>query len=153
MGDPSTTAQVHPYLFTTSMADLAVEAGAKIILGSVTALDYTGSHGIKAVTYEDKGTKKIHTLSATDVILAAGPWTSHVFPEAPIDATRAHSIVVKADVSAHAIFSEIELPQGVKKKGKLKSHRPAGIVGPEIYPRPDGTVYICGLYPRVRSFL
>ena len=144
MGDPSTTAQVHPYLFTTSMADLAVEAGAKIILGSATALDYTGPHGIKAVTYEDKETKKIHTIPATDVILAAGPWTSHVFPEAPIAATRAHSVVVKADVSPHAIFSEIELPKGFGKKGNVNGRWHANIAGPELYPRPDGTVYVCG---------
>merc|ERR1711964_431190 len=61
MGTPSTTAQVHPYLFTTSMADLAVSSGAKVILGSVTAIDYTGPHGVKSVTYEDKETKHIHT--------------------------------------------------------------------------------------------
>lgn len=146
MGDPSTTAQVHPYLFTTSMADLAVEGGAEIILGSVTALDYTGHHGIKSVTYEDKDTKKIHTIPATDVILAAGPWTSHIFPDAPIAATRAHSIVVKADVSPHAIFSEIQLPAGFGKSGKPSPRQLPSVVGPELYPRPDGTVYICGTY-------
>ena len=147
MGDPSTTAQVHPYLFTTSMADLAVEAGAKIILGSATALDYTGSHGIKAVTYEDKETKTIHSLLATDVILAAGPWTSHIFPDVPIAATRAHSVVVKADVSPHAIFSEIELPEGFGKRGSVNNRPHGNVVGPELYPRPDGTVYVCGSRP------
>lgn len=146
MGDPDTTAQVHPYLFTTSMADLAVEAGAKIILGSATALDYTGPHGIKSVTYEDKDTKKIHTIPATDVILAAGPWTNHIFPEAPIAATRAHSVVVKADVSPHAIFSEIKLPADFSKKDNPKQRRHDRIVGPEMYPRPDGTIYACGSY-------
>jgi glycine/D-amino acid oxidase-like deaminating enzyme len=147
MGDPTTTAQVHPDLFTTSMADLAVEAGAKIVLGSVTAIDHTGKH-VKAVTYEDKESKKIHTIPASDVILAAGPWTSHIFPDAPIEATRAHSVVVKADVSPHIIFSEIELPKGFAKKGgNVKSRRHGRIVGPEIYPRPDGTIYACGSYP------
>lgn len=151
MGDPSTTAQVHPYLFTTSMADLAVEAGAKIIRGSATALDYTGPHGIKTVTYEDQETKKIHTIPATDVILAAGPWTSHIFPEAPIAATRAHSVVVKADASPHAIFSEIELPEGFGRRDSIKHRRHANIVGPELYPRPDGTIYICGSSSPVSS--
>jgi glycerol-3-phosphate dehydrogenase len=90
MGTPSTTAQVHPYQFTTSMADLAQEAGAKVILGSVTAIDYSGPQGVKSVVYEDKETKKVHTIATTEVVLAAGPWTSHVFPDAPIDAIRAH---------------------------------------------------------------
>ncbi|PVH81592.1 FAD dependent oxidoreductase [Cadophora sp. DSE1049] len=141
MGTPSTTAQVHPYQFTTSMADLAVSSGAKVLLGSVTAIDYTGPHGVKSITYEDKETKHIHTLPATDVILAAGPWTSHVFPEAPIEAVRAHSVVVEADVSPYAVFSEITLPKGFGGDGK---RRHWSTVSPEMYARPDGTVYVCG---------
>lgn len=148
MGDPSTTAQVHPFQFTTSMADLAVEAGAKLVLGSVTAIDYLGPQGVQSVTYEDKETKAIHTIPATDVILAAGPWTSHVFPNAPIEATRAHSVVIKADVSPYAVFSEIELPKdfGRKEAGYVKGRRHGARVSPEMYARPDGTVYACGRF-------
>lgn len=146
MGTPATTAQVHPYQFTTSMAELAAEAGAEVILGSVTAIDYTGPHGVKGVTYEDKATKHIHTLPVTDVILSAGPWTSHVFPDAPIDAMRAHSVVIKAETSPYAIFSEIELPKdfGRKGGGDVKRRRHGITVSPEMYARPDGTVYACG---------
>lgn len=141
MGTPSTTAQVHPYKFTTSMADLAVEKGAKVILGMATGVDYTGTHGVKGVTYEDRETNHIHTLPATDVILAAGPWTGRVFPEAPIEASRAHSVVIEADVSPYAIFSQIELP---KEFVKAARRRHVMSVSPEMYPRPDGTVYACG---------
>jgi len=146
MGTPSTTAQVHPYQFTTSMVELAIEAGAKVILGSATAIDYYGSNGVKGITYEDKETKHIHTLPATDVVLAAGPWTSHVFPEAPIDAIRAHSAVIKADVTPYAIFSEIDLPKdfGRTGGGNVKRRRHGSRVSPEMYARPDGTVYACG---------
>lgn len=146
MGTPNTTAQVHPYLFTTSMAELATAAGVQIILGSVTAIDYFGPNGVKGVTYEDKDTKHIHTLPASDVVLAAGPWTSHVFPEAPIDAIRAHSVVIKADVSPWAVFTEIDLPKdfGRKEGGDVKKRRHGLNVNPEMYARPDGTVYACG---------
>ncbi|KAH6683897.1 FAD dependent oxidoreductase [Halenospora varia] len=146
MGTPETTAQVHPFLFTTSMAELAKEKGAEIIFGSVTAMDYTGPHGIKSVTYEDKETKHIHTMPATDVVVAAGPWTNHVFPEAPIEAIRAHSIVVKADVSAHAVFTDIDLPKdfGIKDASGAKKKKGGKRVNPEMYARPDGTVYACG---------
>lgn len=151
MGDTSTTAQVHPYQFTTSIAQLATEAGAKIIYGSVTAIDYTGPHGVKSVTYEDKGTKHIHTLPATDVILSAGPWTSHVWPEAPIDALRAHSVTFKADVTPYAVFTDIELPKDFGKfisstKGRKKRHGKS--VNPEMYARPNGEVYACGKFTR-----
>ncbi|KAF4625400.1 hypothetical protein G7Y89_g12768 [Cudoniella acicularis] len=146
MGTPETTAQVHPYLFTTSMAELAVEKGVEVILGLVTALDYTGPNGIKGVTYEDKATKHIHTLSATDVVVAAGPWANHVFPEAPIEAIRAHSVVIKADVSANAVFTEIDLPKdfGIKDSSGTKRRKHGKTVNPELYARPDGTIYACG---------
>lgn len=144
MGTPDTTAQVHPYQFTTSMAELATEAGAKVILGSVTTIDY--KDGVKGVIYEDKETKQSHEIPATDVILAAGPWTSHVFPEAPIEAMRAHSVVIKADVSPYAVFSEIDLPKdfGRTGGGDVKKRRHGLQVSPEMYARPDGTVYACG---------
>ncbi|CAG8978564.1 hypothetical protein HYALB_00010526 [Hymenoscyphus albidus] len=146
MGTPETTAQVHPYLFTNAVAELAVEKGAEIILGSVTALDYKGVNGAQSVTYEDKITKEIHTIPATDIVVAAGPWTSTIFPEAPIEALRAHSIVIKADVSPYAVFTEIELPRNYAaiRDGEAKKRRHAKFVNPEMYARPDGTVYACG---------
>jgi glycine/D-amino acid oxidase-like deaminating enzyme len=141
MGDPTTTAQVHPFQFTASIAALAVEAGVKVIIGSVTAIDYTGNQ-VRGVTYESKTLEdghKIHTIPATDIVVAAGPWTSHVFPDAPIDALRAHSVTIKADVSPYAVFSEIDLPKDFDgKKGGKKT------VSPEMYARPNGEVYACG---------
>ncbi|KAG4442587.1 hypothetical protein IFR05_001917 [Cadophora sp. M221] len=151
MGTPSTTAQVHPYLFATSMASLAISSGAKVILGSVTAIDYSspGTQSVKSVTYEDKETKEVCNIPATDVILAAGPWTSRVFPTAPIEAMRAHSVVIKADVSPYAVFSDISLPKSFTGSrgggdGKTKKRRHGSSVAPEMYARPDGTVYACG---------
>ncbi|QSZ35476.1 hypothetical protein DSL72_008346 [Monilinia vaccinii-corymbosi] len=146
MGTPETTAQVHPYQFTTSMADLAVEKGVEIIYGSVTAIDYTGN-SVKGVTYEDKETRHIHTLHASDVILSAGPWTSHVWPNAPITSQRAHSVVVEAEVSPWAVFTEIDLPKGFGRKAEdgAKKRKHGKMVNPEMYARPDGTVYACGM--------
>ena len=104
---------------------------------------------MRGVTYEEKETRKICTLPATDVVVAAGPWTSHVFPEAPIDAIRAHSVVIKADVSPWAVFTEIDLPKdfGRTGGGDVKKRRHGLNVNPEMYARPDGTVYACGVFP------
>ncbi|KAM3080371.1 hypothetical protein ACMFMG_005329 [Clarireedia jacksonii] len=145
MGTPQTTAQVHPYQFTNAMAELAQEKGVQIIYGSVTAIDYTGNH-VKSVTYEDKETKHIHTLPANDVIVSAGPWTNTVLPEAPIEYQRAHSVVVEANVSPWAVFTEIDLPKGFGRKmdGIVTKRRHGKMVNPEMYARPDGTVYACG---------
>ncbi|KAL4803303.1 FAD dependent oxidoreductase [Aspergillus unguis] len=141
MSDPGETAQVHPYLFTTSIAKLAEEKGAKVILGSVSAIDSKGD-GVKSVTYEEKETGQTQTIPATDVVVAAGPWTSRVMPEAPISAMRAHSVVIRptTPASAHTLFTNIEIPANFDP-----SHpsRPT-VASPEIYARPDDTVYACG---------
>lgn len=89
MGDPSTTAQVHPYQFTTAMAELAEEKGVRIVLGAVSNIDRAGG-AVKSVTYDDKETSQSYTISATDVVIAAGPWTKSIYPPAPISALRAH---------------------------------------------------------------
>lgn len=133
MGNLSTTAQVLPYNFTTSMVELAQEKGVEVIYGSVTGIDY--DEQVRSVTYKAKDTGDIKKMPVTDVILSAGPWTRTILPDAPIEATRAHSVVIKADVSPYAIFSEITLPSGF---GDMCT------VSPEVYARPDGTVYACG---------
>ncbi|KAJ9622457.1 hypothetical protein H2203_006679 [Taxawa tesnikishii (nom. ined.)] len=139
MGDPSTTAQVHPYQFTTSMADLAKEAGADVRVGaSVKRINYTADgSAVESVTYEDKNNgNKEETIPATDVIVSAGPWTQKVYPDAPISALRAHSVTIRPTrpVSAYALFTQIKLPAG------FGDH----IVTPEIYARPKNEVYACG---------
>ena len=143
MGDPTTTAQVHPFQFTTAMAELAREKGVDIRTGaSVTGIRYTADgQGVEGVSYVDKenGGKEV-TLPATDVVVAAGPWTQNVYPGAPISALRAHSVTIRPSrpVSAYALFTQIKMPSS-KKFG-----RGSQIVTPEIYARPHNEVYACG---------
>ncbi|KAL2871348.1 FAD dependent oxidoreductase-domain-containing protein [Aspergillus lucknowensis] len=141
MSDPGETAQVHPFLFTTAIAKLAEEKGAKITLGSVTGIDYSGGT-VESVTYIEKETGQPQTIPATDVVVAAGPWTSAVMPEAPISAMRAHSVVIRPTkpASAHTLFTNIEIPANFDPS---KPSRPT-VATPEIYARPDDTVYACG---------
>ncbi|KAI9864652.1 MAG: hypothetical protein M1813_003141 [Trichoglossum hirsutum] len=143
-GDPSNTAQVHPYQFTTSMASLAAEKGAKIILGSVTDIEYTSTpslssevgrtpkeRAVSGVTYASTSSDSaLQTHPATTVILTAGPWTPTLLPTLPIPAHRAHSILIQPSqpVSANTLFTS------------FLSHP----CNPEIYPRPDSSVYACG---------
>ncbi|PGH17265.1 hypothetical protein AJ80_04907 [Polytolypa hystricis UAMH7299] len=140
MDSPGTAAQVHPYLFTTAMAQLAEEKGAKTVLGMVTGIEHS-RESVTSVTYTDKQTGSSESIPATDIIIAAGPWTKRIFPHAPISALRAHSVVVRPTrpVSAYTLFTNIALPKGTSAKSK----RPQ-VVTPEIYARPDGTVYACG---------
>ena len=135
LGHHTNTAQVHPYLFTNNIAGLAEEKGAKFILGSAMSVNYSedGSHA-KSVTYEAKDSLKISDIHASEIVVAAGPWTRRLLPGAPIEESRNHSIVVRPrqPVSAYVLFPELhpEIPQ---KR-----------IPPEIYSRPDGTIYSCG---------
>ena len=147
MGTPDNTAQVHPYQFTTAMAQLAEEKGAKIVLGSVSSIDREGG-AVQSVTYQDKETSETTTIRATDVIIAAGPWTRSVYPPAPISAMRAHSVTIKSKtpISAYALFTEISLPPNFGRTNTfVKSKRPhSKEVTPEIYARPGDEAYACG---------
>lgn len=141
MSGPGETAQVHPYLFTTSLAALAEEKGLNVVLGAVTSISRPGDT-VESVTYTEKNTGESRTIPATDVIVAAGPWTQAVLPEAPILATRAHSVVIRPTrpVSAYALFTNIEIPANFNPS---QPSRPT-VAAPEIYARPDDTVYACG---------
>lgn len=158
MGDPSTTAQVHPFQFTTALAELAAGKGANVKVGAaVTSINYRdGGNAVESVSYEDRETGRQETIPATDVIVAAGPWTQKVYPPAPISALRAHSVTIRParPVSAYALFTQIKLPADFGrtdevKKGKgakafFKAGRGEQIVTPEIYARPQNEVYACG---------
>ncbi|KAI9891447.1 MAG: hypothetical protein M1814_002766 [Vezdaea aestivalis] len=130
------TAQVHPRLFTEAMASFASSAGMEIINGQVTRIERSADPRpvVEAVVYRPSSSiSKEETLPADTVILTAGPWTPTIYPEAPITALRAHSVVIRPPkpVSAYALFTEIAVEGGPS-------------VSPEIYARPDETIYACG---------
>ncbi|KAF2640875.1 FAD dependent oxidoreductase [Massarina eburnea CBS 473.64] len=146
MGDPNTTAQVHPYQFTTSMASLAEEKGVKIIYGSAKQINKSNG-AVTGVTYTPTTTpnpgeeeeasqeeeEEEKTLHATTIILTAGPWTKTLHPSAPISALRAHSVTIQPTrpISAYCLFTSITLPRSTQAT-------------PEIYARPNNQVYACG---------
>lgn len=145
MGTPDDTAQVHPELFTRSMAQLAEDKGVRIVTGArVTAITQGGKGQVESVTYSKDGQEE--QLATTDCIVAAGPWTSRLLPNVPVTSSRAHSIVIKTPkpVSPYALFTSIALPAGFPSPGQQKPLKRAQTVEPEIYARPDGTAYACG---------
>ncbi|KAI1275559.1 FAD dependent oxidoreductase [Xylaria sp. FL0933] len=155
MGTPDNTAQVHPELFTRSMAQLAEDAGVRIVTGArVTAINRSPDESrVESVTYLKDGEEITHPT--TECVVAAGPWTRRLLPEVPVSASRAHSVVIKTPrpLSAYALFTAIKLPAGFRTPvpktalhGSVKATPLRGqqVVEPEIYARPDGTAYACG---------
>jgi glycine/D-amino acid oxidase-like deaminating enzyme len=137
MGTPLTTAQVHPYQFTTSMAQLAEEQGVRIVYGSATDI-IQDNDTVKSVSYKSKDTNEETTVDSDTVILTAGPWTKTLWKQAPISALRAHSVTIRPSkpVSPYCLFTSIDLPRGNNRRGQT--------VTPEIYARPNNEVYACG---------
>ena len=142
LGTPNNCGQVNPYMFTKTLAELAEEKGAKIIIGSATAIDFKkDGQGIKSVQYTQNGI--INSLPATDILLSAGPWTPKLFPRVHLKTPRGHSVVVKPSrsLSPYVLFPNIAPPPN----SNLEQ-----IISPEIYPRPGDrlhdfdTVYACG---------
>lgn len=128
------TAQVHPYLFTTSMMDLAAEKGATLLIGSATMVERENGC-VTGVRYKDPSDDSSRVIPATHVILAAGAWSPSIVPALPISATRAHSVTVRpnpgAIIAPYVLFTEIALPR-------------ERLATPEIYARPDNEIYACG---------
>ena len=151
MGVPGAydTAQVHPFYFTTAMAELAKERGVDIrVDAQVTKIEAAGE-GRHNVHYLDRSTNAEQQLrDVTDVVVSAGPWTGVVLPRTKIEGLRAHSVVWEADVSAYAVFTDVGLPSNYVPEHRLqagqKRRRHRGRVDPEIYARPFGEVYACG---------
>ncbi|EFQ27966.1 FAD dependent oxidoreductase [Colletotrichum graminicola] len=150
MGMPGATetAQVHPYLFTTSMAALAQDKGVEIRTNAQLTAIASSGEGVTGVEYLDRESGETCTIEGvTDVLVSAGPWTGRLLPASKVTGLRAHSVVYNANVSPYAVFTSIKLPADFvpehrASKGQKRKHK--RVVDPEIYARPDGEVYACG---------
>ncbi|HEU4440057.1 MAG TPA: FAD-binding oxidoreductase, partial [Methylomirabilota bacterium] len=131
LGSPETTAQVHPAQFTTALLDEAQASGATLRIGVVERV-LVREGAAAGVTVDGQA------LEADAVVLAAGPWTSRIgglrLPR--VSGLKGYSVTLDApDVPAHALFMDYRLANG-------------RALEPEIIPRPDGTVYVCGMADR-----
>lgn len=128
-GTAETVAQVDPRQLTDALIAAAVADGAELVIGAVDGLSADGDGGWE-ISIDGAA------IGADIVVLALGPWTARAAAWIPLPAVYAlkgASITLDADLPAQAVFSE-----HVAATGRRSS--------PEIYPRPNGTVYVNG-YP------
>ncbi|KAH7845265.1 hypothetical protein Vadar_000153 [Vaccinium darrowii] len=139
IGTTETTAQLQPELFTKTVLAKAVEEyGVEVVKGKVEAVEVEGER-VKGVVVE--GGRRI---GGDAVVLALGPWSgklgllSSIFR---VYGLKAHSVVLEPKepgaISAHALFLSY-IPVGGGK-----------VMDPEVYPRPTGEVYVCGMSAEV----
>ena len=128
LGSTETTAQVHPARFTTALVDAALARGATLRRGVVERVT-PRDHGGPSVTVDGE------TLPADAIVLAMGPWTGRVRGVAlpRIHGLKGYSVTLAApEVPAHALFVDYRTADG-------------RALEPEIFPRPEGEVYVCGM--------
>jgi len=134
IGDRSSTAQVHPRLLTQALLHKAEERGAKLIKQRVFGADVCDGE-VVALRLAD--TEEV--VKGDIYVLAMGPWTGLALrwfqKPAVISGHKAHSVLIRtpdSKIDDTALFLE------------YRTHANGKSVDPEVYPRPDGTVYICG---------
>lgn len=132
IGSTETSAQVHPFKLTNAMLDAAARTAKSVVRCAVVIGMATEAGRVVGVTL-DSG----EMVPADVIVIAMGPWTAQAARwlhgvRLPISGDPAHSIVIQpqSPVTAHALFTTYQ-------KGSKNTD-------PELYPRPDGTVYVCG---------
>ena len=149
LGFGDDTAQVTPKEFVEKMLEYANKSGkmdVNVVIGKCIGIECADSDdgnkivtGVKYASDDEQGEE--HTLQADDVIISAGPWSCQAemwFDGAiqlPMEGVKSTSIVWKPPanedvVDATALFCG--------EDHRFGTHL-------EVYPRPDGTVYICGI--------
>ncbi|KAH8927452.1 FAD dependent oxidoreductase [Atractiella rhizophila] len=140
LGTDQTTAQVDPLLFTRELFRLSREKGLKYLKGEPVRVE---------MDYQTRELENpTRTIRANKLVIAAGPWTSHVlqklgiFPPTttltlPIIPLPGHSLILRplssTPLPASAIYASV--------KGAQAGEYPPC---PETFNRPDGTVYLAG---------
>jgi len=126
LGTTATTAQVHPARFTEGL--LARARGARVVAARVDGLLRNGDRVTGLRT--DAG-----DLEGDAVVAALGPWSALAGDGAPrVHGVPGPSLVLEnpRPLPPHALFAQVETETGE-------------VHGPEIFTRPDGTTYVCGV--------
>ncbi|XP_076821918.1 uncharacterized protein LOC143468523 [Clavelina lepadiformis] len=128
IGSTDTIAQLHPFKFVETLLNYNVSQGLNVMEGAAVSGILQSNNKLTGLTLSSGD-----TLECDAAVLTMGPWTGIAADWASglpsIYGQKAHSITIKPykEIPAEAIFTEF------------------GEYSPEIYPRPDGEVYICGM--------
>jgi glycine/D-amino acid oxidase-like deaminating enzyme len=130
LGTTATTAQIDPAAFTRGLMRAAEGHGATLRMGTVTGLVRVGDRVAGAMV---NGAP----VAADAVVIAMGPWSILAAAWLPLPAVyglKGHSIVFRTGdaVPPEALFLEMGEEGG-------------GVLSPEVFPRPDGTTYVCAI--------
>jgi glycine/D-amino acid oxidase-like deaminating enzyme len=137
LGSTETTAQVHPARFTAALLAAARASGAALCIGIVEdVIERDGAAAGVRIAGGTGARAAAEVLEADAVVLAMGPWTGRARGQLRlprIGGLKGHSVTLAAPgTPAHALFVDYRTAGGAHLE-------------PEIFPRPDGEVYVCGM--------
>ena len=131
LGTAETTAQVDPGAFTKAMMRAAIAGGARLLIGTVEGLAFTESGAVQGAVVDGQA------IAGDAVVIAMGPWSvlaSQWLPLPAVYGLKGHSLLFRyaPPSTPRALFVELETEGGT-------------LASPEVFPRSDGTTYVCGL--------
>ncbi|KAF8610195.1 FAD dependent oxidoreductase, partial [Ceratobasidium sp. AG-I] len=144
LGSTSTTAQAHPLYLTQALVESAQSRGVKVHIATASGLEFAAdSKTPTAVVTTNQDGSQV-SIPATDVVFAAGPWTGKLAKKLLGEDAGAAGTIVPSEpsssivlrpgpahpISNHVLFTELSMATDTSE--------------PEVYPRADGTVYLCG---------
>jgi glycine/D-amino acid oxidase-like deaminating enzyme len=133
LGDTQTTAQVHPGRFTQALMQ-AAQPHAELRLARATGIVRDGARAV-AVAIDGE------TVAGDAIVIAMGPWSLLAAAWLPLPAVfglKGHSVVFDtgAQVPPEALFLDYREDTGA-------------VHAPEVFPRADGTTYVCAISSEV----
>jgi glycine/D-amino acid oxidase-like deaminating enzyme len=131
LGSPASTAQVHPGQFTSAMMRDAIRRGSQLRIGRIREVVRTADGTrVRGVIVDDR------LIEGDAIVIAMGPWSGEAaawLSLPPLFGLKGHSVLFATGtrIPAEAVFLDYQDLSGA-------------LISPEIFPRPDGTTYICG---------
>ncbi len=132
LGTNRTTAQVQPEQFTTAMMRAALANGAELHIGQATDLVLNTERAkIKGIVLKEE------VIPCEAVVIAMGPWSrlaSEWLPLPAVYGLKGHSLLYETGsrIPGEALSLEYEDDSG-------------RTCSPEMFPRADGTTYVCAI--------
>ena len=129
LGTPDNTAQVDPGRFTTATMRTAMAQRAELRLGRISAIARNEDRALGVTVGNEM-------IEGDAVVVAMGAWSILAGLSLPVPAVfglKGHSLVFDTgnEVPGQAVF--------------LKYREPMGLLSPELFPRANGTTYVCAL--------
>jgi glycine/D-amino acid oxidase-like deaminating enzyme len=142
IGSSQTTAQVHPRLFSHALINASQKNGLIVKIGIVEGIQWDGNNakGVKIEGQDD-------IIQADAVVIAMGPWSHTAAKWLPDDVRKTFPLAdVVYGLKAHSIILQPSNPQNITPHALFADYKGKD---PEVYPRPDNTVYVCGMAEKV----